>query len=303
LPRIVKSPPRRGNRDLRHFCDTIGDVSEDAIDLRNVSLIRGDTHILRNLTWRIPRGCCAAILGPNGSGKSTLTRILACHLWPSHGDVVVLGQPFGQANLLETRRDVRLVQAAGPYDVEPELTAREVVLTGFFSSIGLYDPVTSQMQEDADRLLGLVGLNHVAGHKYATLSSGERVRSLIARALAVKPRLLLLDEPTSGLDLLAREQVLATVEMMFQPGATDAQPTVILITHHVEELPPATMHVLLLDEGRVAAQGSPADVLRSDVLSRVYRCPLEVAQSNGRYRVEVHPAAWADLLRRGHGAS
>ncbi len=270
-----------------------------AIDLKGVDLWRGDTHILRGVSWQVPQGACVAILGPNGSGKSTLTRILACHLWPTHGDVSILGGMFGETNLLEARRDVRLVQAAGPYDVEPELTAREVVLTGFFSSIGLYETVTAEMEREAERLLGLVGLSHVASHKYSTMSSGERVRSLIARALAVRPKLLLLDEPTTGLDLLAREQVLATVEMMFQGPVAGDRPTVVMITHHVEELPPATTQVLLLDEGRVAASGRPQDVLRSEVLSRVYRCPLEVRHSNGRYRVEVHPGAWGELLRRG----
>ena len=268
-----------------------------AIELNDVHLSRGDTHILRGINWRVPQGVCAAILGPNGSGKSTLTRILACHMWPTRGSVSVLGGRFGETNLLEARKVIRLVQAAGPYDVVPELTTREVALTGFFSSIGLYDPVTEDMQAEADRLLNLVGLSHVATHAYATLSSGEKVRALMARALVVKPKLLLLDEPTSGLDLLAREQVLATVQMMFQ-GQEDP-PTVVLITHHVEELPPATSQVLLLDTGTVAADGKPAEVLQADVLSRVYRCPLDVRFGNGRYRVEVHPAAWEELLRRG----
>ena len=267
-----------------------------AIELKNVDLMRGDTRILRGVNWRVPQSACAAILGPNGSGKSTLARILACHLWPTRGQVSILGGTFGDANLLASRRDIRLVQAAGPYDVVPELTTREVALTGFFSSIGLYDPVTPEMETEADRMLDLVGLHHVAGHPYSTLSSGEKVRSLIARALVVKPKLLLLDEPTAGLDLLAREQVLATVQMMFQ--GVEAPPTVVLITHHVEELPPATSHVLLLDNGSVAADGPPAEVLRAEILSRVYHCPLEVRHANGRYRVEVHPAAWEALLRR-----
>ena len=276
------------------------DSKRPAIDLRGVGVRRGGRWILRDVDWVVPAGACAAVLGPNGSGKSTLTRIVAGHLWPTAGEAAVLGGAFGQTNLIELRRDIRLVQAAGPYDVEPSLTTREVVLTGFFSTIGLYDPTTPEMEAEADRLLDQVGLSAVTDHPYSTLSSGERVRSLMARALAIRPRLLLLDEPTSGLDLLAREQVLATVQRMFEPESRKQAPppTVLFISHHVEELPPATSQVLLLSEGRPAAQGSPAEVLRPDVLSGVYRCPLEVRQSNGRYYVEVHPDAWEQLLRR-----
>src|SRR5688572_19665284 len=253
----------------------------NAIELTNVGLRRGDTWILRDVSWTVPAGACAAILGPNGSGKSTLTRILACHLWPTSGAVRVAGGAFGDSSLPALRKHIRLVQSAGPYDVDPQLTATEAVLTGLFGSIGLYDAVTDDMRERAAQLLRHVGLSHVASHAYATLSSGERVRTLIARALAQRPRLLLLDEPTAGLDLLAREQVLATVQRLFDPtpsppysgeragerglpsnvekaplptplpgvpGRGSDATTVVLITHHVEELPPATSHVLLLSE-------------------------------------------------------
>src|SRR5688572_15483665 len=252
-----------------------------AIELRGVSLRRGETWILRDVDWAVPAGACAAILGPNGSGKSTLSRVLACHLWPTAGSVRVAGGTFGETSLPELRKHIRLVQSAGPYDVDPQLTALDAVLTGFFGSIGLYDTPTDAMRERATQLLGHVGLSHVATHTYATLSSGERVRTLIARALAERPRLLLLDEPTAGLDLLAREQVLATVQRLFDPtpsppysgeragerglpsnvekaplptplpgvpGRGSDATTVVLITHHVEELPPATSHVLLLSE-------------------------------------------------------
>lgn len=272
----------------------------NALSLTGVSLRRGDMWILREVDWVVPAGACAAVLGPNGSGKSTLTRILAGHLWPTAGGVHVAGGTFGEASLRELRRHIRLVQPAGPYDVDPALTALEAVLTGFFSSIGLYDPTTDAMRARAAHLLDQVGLSHVASHAYATLSSGERVRTLIARALAERPRLLLLDEPTAGLDLLAREQVLATVQRLFEPSEDAAgapAPTVVLVTHHVEELPPATSHVLLLSEGRAAAKGTPDEVLRADVLSKIYHCPLEVRRQGGRFYVEVHPSAWEDLLR------
>ena len=276
----------------------------NAIELSGVGVRRGETWILRGLDWAVPAGACAAILGPNGSGKSTLARILACHLWPTEGEASVLGSRMGETNLLDVRRSIRLVQSAGPYDVDPELTAHQVVLTGFFGTIGLYDAVTDAMNSEASRLLAQVGLGHIASHSYATLSSGERVRSLIARALAVRPGLLLLDEPTAGLDLLAREQVLATVQRMFDrrdepAGAENAPPpTTVFITHHVEELPPATSHVLLLSKGRAAAAGPPAEVLRNEVLTRAYDFEVQVRQSNGRYYVEVHPRAWESLLNQ-----
>ena len=274
-------------------------ASEDsAIRLSNVGLRRQERWILHRVSWAVPAGACCAILGPNGSGKSTLARILAAHLWPTEGDVEVLGGRFGDASLPDLRHSIRLVQPAGPYDVAAELTAREVVLTGYFGTLGLYDRTTPAMEHHADELLAQVGLSKVAGNHYETLSNGEKVRSLIARALASRPKLLLLDEPTAGLDLLAREQVLATVQSLFERGGSAKPPTVVMITHHVEELPPATSQVLLLDNGTVAAAGLPDQVIRSEILSRVYGCPLEVRHTHGRWSIHVHPAAWDALLGR-----
>jgi len=277
-------------------------AAESAIELQGVGVLRDGRWILRDVTWSIPQGTCCAILGPNGSGKSTLTRILAGHLWPTAGHVRVLDGVFGESSLPQLRKQIRLVQAAGPFDVDAELTCHEVVLTGFFSTIGLYDVVTDEMHAEAERLLAQVGLSHVATHPYRTLSSGERVRALMARALAVRPRLLLLDEPTSGLDLLAREQVLATVQRLFegrQSGSGDqpAPPTTIFITHHVEELPPSTSQILLLSNGAPAALDTPVKVLQAPILSAVYGCPLSVRRSGDRTYIEVHPDAWEGLLR------
>jgi iron complex transport system ATP-binding protein len=255
--------------------------------------MRDGRWILRDIDWTVQSGTLSAILGPNGSGKSTLARIAACLLWPTAGRCIVLGGRFGDANLLELRRRIRLVQPAGPYDVDPALSARQVVLTGYFGSIGLYGEVNETMERDAQRLLGRVGLSAVVDRPYGSLSSGERVRSLIARAVITKPSLLILDEPTSGLDVLAREQVLATVDSLLRGPET---PTIILITHHVEELPPTTSQVLLLDDGRAAALGSMESVLRPEILSPVFRFPVEVRISGGRYYLQVHPSAWKDIL-------
>ena len=267
-----------------------------AVHLLDVGFQRDGRWILKQINWSVPAGACAAILGPNGSGKSTLARIIAGHLWPTVGEVQVLGETFGQVDLHALRRGLRLVQSASPVEMDPDLTAMDVVLTGFYGTVGLYDPPTRTMHHEAGEVLDRVGLHEVADHRFTTLSSGERMRCLIARALVVRPRLLLLDEPTAGLDLLAREQVLATVQGLFE--GQEAPPAVVFITHHLEELPPATSQVLLLGGGLVAAQGSPADVLRDHVLSAVYRCPMNVRQEGGRFYVQVHPGAWQGLLRR-----
>ena len=267
---------------------------QPAFVLQNVSIQRGERWILRDVSWKVPQGVCCAILGPNGSGKSTVTRVLAAHLFPTRGEVEVLGQRFGESDLPSLRHRIRLVQAAGPYDIDPSLTARETVLTGFFGTLGLYDDVTPQMKDHAVHLLRRVGLTQVADQSYGVLSSGERVRALIARALAAEPELLLLDEPTAGLDLRAREQVLATVELLFESPKPSL--TAVLITHHIEELPPATSEVMLLDDGKLAASGPPAQVLQAEILSQVYRCPLHVSVANGRYHVQVDPGGWKDLL-------
>jgi iron complex transport system ATP-binding protein len=262
--------------------------------MRGVGVMRDGRWILRDVDWRVEKGTLAAILGPNGSGKSTLARIAGCHLWPTAGRCTVLGGTFGEASLPELRKRIRLVQPAGPYDVDPALTAREVVLTGFFGSIGLYERVDAEMDRQAKGALKLLGLSAVEEHPYSSLSSGERMRSLIARALVTEPGLLILDEPTSGLDPLAREQVLGTIQLLLQSGRG---PTIVLITHHIEELPPMTSQVLLLSEGKPAAIGPMEKVLKGEILSKAFGIPVKVRESGGRYYLEVHPKAWGELLK------
>ncbi len=231
-----------------------------AFELHNVGVLRDSRWILKNINWQVTPGSLAAIIGPNGSGKSSLARVIATHWWPTAGTCSVLGEPFGQANLPELRKTIRMVQPAGPYDADNALTAKETVLTGFFGTVGLYQRRSPSMLRRAAQLLDRVGLAAVANHSYPSLSSGEKVRALIARALVNLPRLLILDEPTAGLDLRAREQVLATIQSLMQ---SKNRPTVVLITHHIEELPPLTQNVLLLDREKPAAQGPRSSIQKS----------------------------------------
>jgi iron complex transport system ATP-binding protein len=207
-----------------------------AFEAQGLGVLREGRWILRDVDCRVPANALTVLLGPNGSGKSTLTRIIGGHLFPTAGIAHIQGKRLGRVDLRELRREIRLVQPAGPYDVDPHLTTLQVVLTGFFSTLDLYDEGTPGMVEQATAAIGRVGLNKVIKNPYRTLSSGEKMRSLIARALVAEPKLLLLDEPTAALDLLSREQVLATIHALHADRT--AAHTTLMITHHIDEIPP-----------------------------------------------------------------
>ncbi|HLL90126.1 MAG TPA: ATP-binding cassette domain-containing protein [Tepidisphaeraceae bacterium] len=263
---------------------------QPAIDLRQVGVRRGDRWILRDASLTVPAGSLLALLGPNGSGKSTLARLLAGYVWPTAGAVCVLGHRFGEANLNALRRHVRLIQPHAVHDPDAAATARDVVLTGFFGTVDLRDAVSDEQRRQADRELHRVGLSTLTDRTFHTLSTGERMRCMLARALVTRPGLLILDEPTAGLDLVGREQFLATLDRLTRGDAH--RPTIVLVTHHVEELPAATTAVALLDGGALAAAGAPEQVLRAEVLSVVYRCPVEVTRTPaGRYFATASPGS------------
>ncbi|MDH3583858.1 MAG: ATP-binding cassette domain-containing protein, partial [Phycisphaerae bacterium] len=208
-------------------------ASNQAFSFEGVSLRRGDAEILRNLTWQLGRGRLAAVLGANGSGKTTLLRVLAGYLWPTRGRVDVLGERLGATDVRQLRRRLALVDPAGRFGVDERLTAEQVVQTGFFGSLALYDPVAPTQAERARHLLEMVGLSPAANRSFGVLSTGERRRCLLARALAADPELLLLDEPTAGLDPPGREQLLATLPRLRRAHRDLA---IVLVTHHAEEI-------------------------------------------------------------------
>lgn len=269
-------------------------ANEHGFSVQGLGVRRGDRWLLREIDWSVPGSRCVGLLGPNGSGKSTLARVLMGQLWATQGRVCVLGRTFGKADLHELRREMRLVQPSSIVPPDPQMLVSEWVLTGFFGTTGLFDATTEAQQATAVQTLSRVGMSALKDSPIGRLSDGERVRCLLARALVTRPRLLLLDEPTAGLDLFAREQVLAAVQRLASDPA--GAPTVVMITHHIEELPPATADVLLLSGGRAAAQGPPQEVLTDKNLSAAYGCAVQIHRQGGRYFTHVAAGAWDNLL-------
>lgn len=269
---------------------------QPAVVMKDVSVRRGDVTILRNINWTLRRGAVAALLGPNGSGKTTLTRVITGYEWPTEGTVDVLGDRMGRVDVRELRKRVQIVNPSARFGVDAGLIAEQVVLTGYTATLYLYDAVTEEQRKRARRLLAAVGLSHRTEHKFGTMSTGEQRRCLLARALVRLPEMLILDEPTAGLDVNAREHLLATIDQLHHlPDA----PTILIVTHHVEEISPAAEQVVLLKEGRITACGKPDDVISPETLSDLFGCKVYVQKRSGRHWLEVLPEAWLDLLSDG----
>jgi len=277
------------------------DPPPPAIDARGLRVVRRGTVILDSVTARVARGTVTALLGPNGCGKTTFARCLTGQVYRTAGELRVLGDTLGATDLRALRRRIGLVNpttdAAGVHVpgavVDADLTATRAVCTGYFATVGLYDRPTAEQTDHARHLLRVVGLGHRLDARFATLSTGEQRRGLIARALVHRPELLILDEPTAGLDVAGREHVLATVERIV---AGPRPPAVLMITHHVEELSPRTSQVLLMRAGKITAAGKPADLITPERLSETFGCKVYVRRVHGRYWLEVLPEAWLDLV-------
>lgn len=249
------------------------------ISVKNVSLQRNNKNILRNVTWSVHKGEHWCILGLNGSGKTTLLNVINGYTWPNEGNVSVLGHLFGETNLPELRKEIGWVNAAFQQQFKDNDLVLEVVLSGKFASVGLYEQVKQSDLEQALHFLTVMDCLELKGQKYGTLSQGERQRVLIARALMAEPKLLILDEPCNGLDLLAREYLLHYIEKV----ADDANgPTLIYVTHHVEEILPCFTHTLLMREGEVFSSGTTKEQLTEEKLSSFFERPVSIQTQQNR---------------------
>lgn len=255
------------------------------LELAAVSLVRGDRHLLQDVTWSVGEAERWVVLGRNGSGKTTLLRVASLYEHPSSGTVRVLGETLGRTDVRRLRRRVGIVSPALADQLRPSLAVLDVVLCGLHAALEpWWHSYGRADHERAHAQLSEVGVGHVAHQPFGACSSGERQRVLLARELMADPALVLLDEPTAGLDLAGREEL---VEALGRP--TDA--AIVLVTHHLEEIPPSFGHALLLRAGRALAQGPIGSVLESRLVSQCFDLPVVVDRIDGRWsaRREVSP--------------
>lgn len=257
----------------------------DVLNLEQVNFIRKQVYLLKEIQWSVKKGQHWALLGLNGAGKSLLLQIITGNLWASSGQVQVFGETFGQTSIPEINKRIGWVSLALQVRLKNEV-AEKIVLSGKFASIGLYQTYEEADLQVARELLATLDSSSLIGKKYPQLSQGERQIVLIARALMAKPELLILDEPCTGLDLFAREELLKKIEQLTR---TPNAPTILLVTHHTEEILPFITHVALLRDGEFVQQGERANVLQPEILSDFYKQTVEV-RPYGDQRYLVLPA-------------
>ena len=250
--------------------------------LDGIGFRRGSRSILADVSWTVQRGQHWALLGANGSGKTTLLKIITGYEWPSEGSVEALGEPYGECDLPTLRKRIGWVSSAMEIFMPEHDTAIEVVLSGLESSFGLFRQFDGNEQARALRALELIRASDIADQPNHLLSQGERQRMLIARAMVNDPALLILDEPCAGLDPGARDAFLCDLGRL---ADHEDSPTMILVTHHIEEIGPWIDHVLAIKSGRTVTAGSRSDVLTGEVLSDVFDFPCTVERQNGLYHL------------------
>ncbi len=242
---------------------------------------RGDSD---DVDWRVERGQHWVILGANGSGKTSLLSALTGYLMPTVGEVSLLGETYGQSDWRELRKKVGLVSSSVRQMMAEDEPALETVASGKYAMIDFWGRLTRNEKIQARKLLGQIECDHLAERPWRVLSQGERQRVLVARALMARPRILILDEPCAGLDPAAREHFLQFIQRL---GRRKNSATLVLVTHHVEEIMPVFSHLLVLKGGRVLAAGEKPAVLNSKNLSAAFGTRMQLRQTGNRYALTV----------------
>ncbi|WP_416148722.1 ABC transporter ATP-binding protein [Salipaludibacillus sp. HK11] len=263
--------------------------ADKVISLNEVSVRRGGKHLLKNITWDVHKGQNWAILGLNGAGKTTLLKIITCYIWPTVGTADVLGNRYGEVNIHEVRKSIGWVSNSLDQQLQSysNITALEIVLSGKYASIGLYDSVSEADKNRAIELLEKFNIQHLIDEPLQIFSQGERKKVLLARAWMSELKLLILDEPCAGLDIYSREEFLETLEIM---NRDEGAPSIIFVTHHIEEIIPSITDLLFIRAGAIIDSGSKQHVLTEENLERTFEVPLSLHWENGRPWIHVKQA-------------
>jgi iron complex transport system ATP-binding protein len=257
----------------------------EVLAFKNVSVLRSGKTILNEITWSVKDDERWVIVGPNGAGKTTLLKIAAAQLQPSSGSAYVLGDALGQINLFDLRTRIGFASTAIANRIPNSETVLDAVMTASYAVTGRFKEMYDDVDERrARRVLSEWHLSEYSERAFGTLSDGERKRVQIARAVMPDPELLLLDEPVASLDIGSRE---ATIKILSGYASHPSAPAIIMVTHHLEEIPAGFSHALILNEGRIIASGPINHTLTTDKLSEAYGLPLEVAFQAGRFAVRA----------------
>lgn len=252
--------------------------------MRNVSWRRDGKYILNSIDWTVRGGEHWAVIGLNGSGKTSLLGIVSGYIFPSEGEVTVLGKTFGSCDLRELRKSIGWVSSSLQENLLTEEKVESIVLSGRFASIGLYDRPTARDRRRATEMMEQFGCLEFKDRAYSTLSQGEKQRVILARALMNSPKVLVLDEPCTGLDIFAREHFLSALEDI---ARSSNPPSMLYVSHHIEEILPVFNHTLLLKKGSVHSSGETRSVLKQSNLIDFFESPVEIAWRNGRARIHL----------------
>ncbi|MGE5135659.1 MAG: ABC transporter ATP-binding protein [Gemmatimonadota bacterium] len=256
-------------------------MSDEVVRLRGVGIRRGGSMLLRDVEWTVHDNERWVVIGPNGAGKTTLLQVAATQLFPSEGTAEILGERLGATDVFELRPRIGLASAALADKVPPGEKVIDLVLTASYAIVGRWrEDYESTDVTRAVELLDALGCAHLIRRRFSTLSEGERKRVQIARSLMPDPELLLLDEPAAGLDLGGREDLLRRIAMLARDPKA---PTMVMVTHHVEEVPDGITHAMLLRRGSVLASGPLPEVFTEQNLSRCFGVPLIVESNHARW--------------------
>jgi iron complex transport system ATP-binding protein len=258
----------------------------EVLRLRDVSVVRDGNAILNNIDWAVNADQRWVIIGPNGAGKTTLLRLAAAQLQPTTGEAAVLGDRLGEVNVFELRTRIGFASSSLAARIPNSEKVLDAVMTASYAVTGRWNEKYEDVDERrARRVLAEWHLQDYADRAFGTLSDGERKRAEIARAVMTDPELLLLDEPVASLDLASREK---TIRIIGAYASAPAAPAIIMVTHHLEEIPTGFTHAMILVNGRVFAAGEIGATITTEKISEAFGMTLTVDSVDGRYRVRAH---------------